>query len=122
MPTHPVLYVILWEFHVKPGAKAKFERIYGPEGDWVRLFRQGKGYVGTELIRDAKNRNRYVTLDFWASQAAYDAFRAGRVDEYKALDQACEALTEREVALGGFAWPGRSKALRIAVAPAFRSP
>jgi len=121
MPTHPVLYVVLWEFHVKPSARAKFERIYGPEGDWVRLFRQGKGYLGTELIRDAKNRNRYITLDFWASQGAHDTFRAARVDEYKALDRACEALTYREVALGGFDWRGRSKALRMAVALAFRS-
>ena len=30
----------------------EFVRMYGPEGDWAQFFRQGRGYIGTELLRD----------------------------------------------------------------------
>ena len=32
----------------------QFERVYGPEGDWAQFFRTGRGYVGTELLRDVE--------------------------------------------------------------------
>ena len=32
----------------------QFERVYGPEGEWAQFFRTGRGYVGTELLRDVE--------------------------------------------------------------------
>src|SRR5207253_1570423 len=29
---------------------AEFERVYGMEGEWAEFFRQGRGYIGTELL------------------------------------------------------------------------
>ena len=29
----------------------EFERVYGRVGEWAEFFRQGEGYVGTELLR-----------------------------------------------------------------------
>jgi len=29
------MFVILWEFEVKPGSEAGFEKVYGPTGEWV---------------------------------------------------------------------------------------
>ena len=60
-------YVTVWEFRVRPEAFEVFERIYGPDGDWVRLFQTAEGYVTTELNRDLRQAGRYVTLDFWTS-------------------------------------------------------
>jgi hypothetical protein len=34
------MFVILWEFEVKPGCEQCFESAYGPEGAWSQLFRQ----------------------------------------------------------------------------------
>ncbi len=95
-------YAILWEFHVNPGSQLEFERVYGPGGDWAQLFRSGPGYVGTELIKDASNPNRYVTVDFWCSRADYETFRQQRAEEYQRVDQRCEQMTEKERALGTF--------------------
>jgi hypothetical protein len=33
------MFVALWEYEVKPGEEERFEKAYGPDGDWVRLFR-----------------------------------------------------------------------------------
>jgi quinol monooxygenase YgiN len=98
--THGYAYV--WEFEVAPEQHAAFERAYGPEGDWVRLFRQGKGYRRTELLRDRERPGRYLTVDYWESAEACAAFRAAFGAPFQALDEACAALTTREVERGRF--------------------
>jgi heme-degrading monooxygenase HmoA len=95
-------YVIIWEFKVRPGMQKAFEEAYGLHGDWVRLFRQNPAFIRTELIQDVNESNRYLTLDFWASEAAYEAFREGKRDEYKSIDARCEQMTEAEREVGRF--------------------
>jgi heme-degrading monooxygenase HmoA len=100
-------HVILWEFRVRPGSETAFESAYGPAGDWARLFRQAHGYLGTELLRDCQEPDRYLTLDRWASREAFECFHRERRKEYEALDRQCEGLTASEVRLGSFsAVPG----------------
>jgi heme-degrading monooxygenase HmoA len=103
------LYVIVWEFQVRSGLESKFEEVYGPAGDWVRFFRQGEGYLGTALHRDVHSPTRYVTIDSWASQAAYDTFREQHQAAHQRLDVQCESLTEQETHLGSFLSQNRSK-------------
>ena len=43
---------------------------------------------------------RYVTIDYWASKAQYDAFLERFREDYAALDLRCEALTEIEERVG----------------------
>ena len=59
-----------------------FERAYGPEGDWAQFFAQGRGYVGTELLRDVELPSRYLVVDRWESIEEYNAFLAEHQDEY----------------------------------------
>ncbi len=84
------------------GCAPEFERAYGPDGDWVRLFRRASGHLRTELLRDTDRPARYLTIDVWESRAAWERFRARWAAEYAALDARCGALTTRETQLGGF--------------------
>jgi heme-degrading monooxygenase HmoA len=59
-----------------------FEQDYGPEGEWARFFRQGRGYIGTELLHDVEEPERYLVIDRWESGEAYNAFLAEHDDEY----------------------------------------
>ena len=95
-------FVVAWEFRVRAEAVAAFLRAYGPDGDWVALFRRGDGFVATELLADRAEPGRYVTLDRWRDEAAYRAFRERFAREYAALDAACEGWTTRETPLGAF--------------------
>lgn len=95
-------YVVIWEFQVRQGAEAEFERVYGPTGDWAQLFKRAEGYVRTGLLRDREVWGRYLVLDHWESAARYDAFRAAHAADYSALDQRCESLTLRETRIGNF--------------------
>ncbi|HET7567937.1 MAG TPA: antibiotic biosynthesis monooxygenase [Gaiellaceae bacterium] len=73
-----IALVFSYEVH-DPG---EFERVYGPEGEWAQFFRQGRGYVGTELLRDLEQPGRYLVVDRWESAEAYNEFAAEHRDEY----------------------------------------
>src|SRR5512143_1733679 len=96
------MFVVLWEYIVKPEADAEFRRIYGPEGEWVRLFRQSDGFVRTELLADPVQSGRFLTLDSWRSQDDFEQFQFRHREEYAALDKRCDSLTIRELKLGQF--------------------
>jgi hypothetical protein len=95
-------FVILWEYQVRGGMEKSFEKVYKPDGDWALLFIQDQAYIGTELIHNLKSTRTYVTLDFWVSRAACDAFLEQHSAEYKALDEKCELMTESEREIGRF--------------------
>jgi heme-degrading monooxygenase HmoA len=96
------MFVALWEFEVKPGGEERFERVYGPNGDWAKLFRSDSNYQETRLLRDATRAAMYLTLDFWNSRQAYERFMESHAAEYKKLDADGESLTLRETKIGWF--------------------
>ena len=93
------MFVILWHFEVKPGNLPGFEKAYGPEGDWVQLFRRDPCFRGTQLLHDPSHDSCYFTLDFWDSEPAYQAFLAANQRAYDELDSALQglAINERHV-------------------------
>ena len=95
-------YLYAWEFLAAPGKAAEFKRVYGPEGDWVQLFRRAAGYIRSELYQDAANPQRFVTVDYWESEAACQEFRRRYAHEFEDLDVRCEEFTVKEREIGRF--------------------
>jgi len=79
-----------------------FEAAYGAEGEWARFFRQGTGYVGTELLRDLEQPGRYVVVDRWESREAYNAFVAEHRDDYMRRVDETAYLYDQELRFGTF--------------------
>ena len=81
---------------------AEFERVYGTDGEWAEFFRQGRGYVGTELLRDVEAPGRYLVIDRWESADAYNTFVAGRREEYMERVDATRFHYDSELRFGSF--------------------
>jgi len=79
-----------------------FLSAYGPDGSWVQLLRQGDGYIRTELLSDCADPVRFVTVDYWESDGAWDEFQARFRAEYVELDIRCDALTTAQSIIGHF--------------------
>ena len=94
------IFVYVWAYRVLPGKVVEFTRLYGPDGAWVRLFRQGRGYLGTHLYEDRNYSDRYITIDRWESKNAFAEFRAAFAEEFERLDREGGELTLEETALG----------------------
>jgi hypothetical protein len=91
------MHVIIWRFTTTD--PAGFERHYKPDGSWAQLFRRDPEFVKTDLLLEG---DTYLTLDWWTSAAAYDAFRKQHAADYAKLDAICEALTSFEEKVGEF--------------------
>lgn len=94
---------ILWEFRVRTGKEREFEIAYRPGGVWAQLFARHPGYRGTILLRDLKDSARFVTVDSWESEEAFDDFNRNHREEYQRIDRQCEELTDSESKIGVFA-------------------
>jgi heme-degrading monooxygenase HmoA len=96
------MFVVVWQFEIAEEKIAAFEAAYGPEGNWAQLFRSSPDYLGTELLRDAYIAGSYLTIDRWASEAAFRSFRKDNDAAYEELDRSCDALTSRETRVGAY--------------------
>jgi heme-degrading monooxygenase HmoA len=94
------MHAVVWSYRVAPGRDAEFERLYGADGAWAQLFRRSTDYLGTDLYRDTRQPDRYLTVDRWTSRAAYEAFLQAARADYAALDARGDALTVEETRLG----------------------
>ncbi len=65
----------VWKFYVKEGCEDGF--IMMNTVDWPDLFGRSPAYSGTKIR--AMGSRAYLTIDFWASKDAFDAF----VEEYR---------------------------------------
>jgi heme-degrading monooxygenase HmoA len=96
------MFVVVWQFEIAEERIADFEAAYGPDGVWAQLFRSSPHYLGTELLRDAYVSGAYLTVDRWASDEAFRAFRKDHDSDYEKLDRSCDALTSRETRIGAY--------------------
>jgi heme-degrading monooxygenase HmoA len=81
---------------------AEFERVYGTDGEWAEFFRQGRGYIGTEFLRDVEQAGRYLVVDRWESPDAYNAFVAAHREEYMRRVDETRFLYDSELRFGTF--------------------
>ena len=93
------MLVRVWQYDVVPGVEAEFERVYGRNGDWARLFARSAGYLGTGLFRDVGVPGRYLTVDRFSGPDAWQPFLQVHGAAYEALDARCGRLTVSEVEL-----------------------
>jgi heme-degrading monooxygenase HmoA len=94
------MFIIVWEYQIKPEKQAEFESVYSSTGAWGKLFSASTGYMGTELLRDQALPFRYLTIDRWVSEDEYELFLSKYEERYMALDMECDGLTDNESLLG----------------------
>ena len=89
------MFLALWEFEVKSGCTERFQGAYGPQGEWVRLFRTDPSFIQTRLLQDSAAPNKFVTLDFWQTRDAYESFKELNRTAYAAVRRERPGQRER---------------------------
>jgi hypothetical protein len=96
------MFIIIWEYRVKQEYGEEFQKQYGPEGIWVKFFKQGRGYCNTQLLKDSKEEGHYITIDSWYCKTDYQRFLNQSISEYDCIDKQCQSFTEYENKIGEF--------------------
>jgi hypothetical protein len=83
-------YAIPFAYEVAPAARAEFESVYGPDGQWARFFRTDGAYVETTL--EQVGEGRYLVTDHWRSRADYERFLERNAERYEELSASSSRL------------------------------
>jgi heme-degrading monooxygenase HmoA len=96
---HAGVFVRVWEYEVPPDRTGAFITAYAADGPWGELFRRAGGFLGTELYRDSARPGRYLTIDRWQDEQAWQAFLAAFRPDYESLDAQLEGIAAVERSL-----------------------
>jgi antibiotic biosynthesis monooxygenase len=96
------MIAIVWQFDVKPGREAAFERLYGADGEWTTVNRHSRSYLGTSFLRDQNRTARYLVLEYWSEMLVYEQHKAFGASEMARLEQVRGELIDAVEPVGIF--------------------
>jgi hypothetical protein len=96
------MIAIMWQFDVKEGREIEFEQLHGGDGEWAKMNRQTRSYLGSSFLRDQNRSSRYIVIEYWSEMLVHEQYRAYRSDAIASLEQRRTMLVESVEPLGIF--------------------
>jgi len=93
---------VVWQFDIRTGMTEEFERLYGADGDWTKLSRRSRSFLGSSFLRDIGSESRYLLVEYWGEMVVYEKHVADFSDELSALEHVRERLIDRMETVGVF--------------------
>jgi quinol monooxygenase YgiN len=88
---------VVWQFQVKPGRQEEFEKFYGADGEWSKLGRRSRSFLGSSFLRDQAHDTSYLLIEYWSEMVVYERHRKSFVTDMRTLeerrDDFCESIT-----------------------------
>ena len=96
------MIAITWQFEVKKGREAEFEKLYGVDGEWTAMNRHTRSYLGSSFLRDQNRTSRYLVIEYWSEMLVYEQHRDYRSAAIASLEERSAALVDRVEPMGIF--------------------
>jgi hypothetical protein len=78
---------VVWQFDVREDRCAEFERFYGADGEWTRLSRRSRSFLGSSFLRDLAQPTRYLLVEYWSEMVVYERHRTDFEREVERLEE-----------------------------------
>jgi hypothetical protein len=96
------MIAIMWQFNVKKGSEAEFERLYGVDGEWTALNRHTRSYLGSSFLRDQNRPSRYIVTEYWSEMIVYEQDRVTRAAAIASVEERSATLVDSIEPMGVF--------------------
>lgn len=96
------MVAVVWQFETVPDRGEDFERFYGADGEWTKLSRRSRSFLGSSFLKDLAVPSRYLLVEYWSEMVVYERHLADFDDEMKALEERRERFLLRSEPLGVF--------------------
>lgn len=96
------MIAVAWQFEVRPGREAEFERFFGADGPWHALGRRSRSFLGSSFLRDAVQPTRYLVVEYWSEMVVFEKHQADFSDEIRELEKQRDVLVATMAPLGLF--------------------
>ena len=96
------MIAVVWQFQVKPGKQQEFERVYGADGEWSKLARRSRSFLGSSFLRDQAADTSYMLVEYWSEMVVYEKHRHSLDTDLRSIEGRREALCEAVTPVGIF--------------------
>ena len=96
------MVAVVWQFETRDDSASEFERFYGADGEWTKLSRRSRSFLGSSFLKDLAAPNRYLLVEYWSEMFVYERHLADFSDEMEELEAERDRFVARMEALGVF--------------------
>jgi hypothetical protein len=96
------LVAVVWQFETVPDRSEEFERFYGANGEWTKISRRSRSFLGSSFLKDLAAPSRYLLVEYWSEMLVYERHLADFDEEMKELEARRQQFLLRAEPLGVF--------------------
>ena len=96
------MVAVVWHFEVQPDREQEFERFYGADGEWTRLSRRSRSFLGSSFLKDLAREDRYLLVEYWSEMVVYEQHMAASKTAAGHLERQRDRCVRRIDPLGVF--------------------
>lgn len=96
------MVAVVWQLDVRSGGTTEFERFYGADGEWTKLSRRSRSFLGSSFLKDIVVDTRYLLIEYWSEMVVYERHLADFSQEVEELEARRAVLVQRIEPLGVF--------------------
>ena len=96
------MVAVVWQFTIRENTSTEFEQFYGVDGDWTRLSRRSRSFLGSSFLKDVVTPTRYLLVEYWSEMLVYEKHVADFDDQIKKLEERRKAFAVSVESLGVF--------------------
>ena len=96
------MVAVVWQFETIPDRSEDFERFYGADGEWTKLSRRSRSFLGSSFLKDLAVPSRYILVEYWSEMLVYEKHLADFDNDVKDLETQRDQFVSRMEPVGVF--------------------
>lgn len=96
------MVAVVWQFMIQENTEDEFERFYGADGDWTKVSRKSRSFLGSSFLKDIVVPTRYLLVEYWSEMLVYEKHVADFDAQIKSLEQRRQKFAVTVESLGVF--------------------
>jgi hypothetical protein len=96
------LVAVVWQFETVADRSEDFERFYGADGEWTKLSRRSRSFLGSSFLKDLASPSRYLLVEYWSEMLVYEKHLADFESEMQGLEERRQEFLVRVEPVGVF--------------------
>ena len=96
------MVAVVWQLMVHQQRDEDFERFYGADGEWTKLSRRSRSFLGSSFLKDLAAPGRYLLIEYWSEMLVYEKHVADFDTQLKTLEEQRKSFAVSVESLGLF--------------------
>jgi hypothetical protein len=93
---------VVWQFTLHENTDEEFEHFYGADGEWTKLSRKSRSFLGSSFLKDLASPTRYLLIEYWSEMLVYEKHVADFDTQLKTLEEQRKSFAVSVESLGLF--------------------